>query len=76
MLIGGQSVCGKLIRELVPGTLDVYPIHDYGALEVADQRFSRLGQEKSVRDRKLIVIWQNKSDAWKITRVITDDQRH
>ena len=41
-----QNVCGKFQRELVPGTLKVWPIKDFGALargERSDER--RVGKE-------------------------------
>src|SRR5689334_16524590 len=28
-----NNICGKVRRELVPGTLEVYPMNGYGALE-------------------------------------------
>src|SRR5690348_2638810 len=29
-----ENICGKVTRELVPGTLEVYPIAHYGAVEI------------------------------------------
>ena len=29
-----NTTCDVMIRELVPGTLEVYPIKDYGAIEI------------------------------------------
>ena len=29
-----NNICGKVTRELVPGTLEVYPIANYGAVEI------------------------------------------
>jgi hypothetical protein len=33
-----NNICGKLTRELVPGTLEVYPIANYGAVEIGVHR--------------------------------------
>jgi Domain of unknown function (DUF4440) len=41
-----NNTCGKMIRELVPGTLEVYPIKDYGAIEMGVHRFHHPGHEK------------------------------
>jgi len=70
-----NNICGKVIRELVPGTLEVYPIANYGAVEIGVHRFHHPGQEnvQSVGEAKFIHLWQNKDGVWKITRVISFD---
>jgi hypothetical protein len=35
-----------MIRELVPGTLQVYPVKDYGAIEMGVHRFHHPRHEK------------------------------
>ena len=34
-----NNLCGKVKRELVPGTLEVYPLNGYGAVEIGVHRF-------------------------------------
>ncbi len=70
-----NNICGKVTRELVPGTLEVYPIANYGAVEIGVHRFHHPGQEtaQSVGEAKFIHLWQNKDGVWKITRVISFD---
>ncbi len=70
-----NNICGKVTRELVPGTLEVYPIANYGAVEIGVHRFHHPGQEnvKPVGEAKFIHLWQNKDGAWKLTRVISFD---
>ena len=41
-----NNTCGVMIRELVPGTLQVYPIKGYGAIEMGIHRFHHPGHEK------------------------------
>src|ERR1700743_227249 len=41
-----HNTCGVMIRELVPGTLQVYPVKDYGAIEMGVHRFHPPGHEK------------------------------
>jgi hypothetical protein len=64
-------------RELVPGTLEVYPIADYGAVEIGVHRFHHPGHEttESVGEAKFIQLWQKekKDGSWKLTRVISFD---
>jgi Domain of unknown function (DUF4440) len=38
-----NTICGKVTRKLVPGTLEVYPIANYRALEIGVHRFHRPG---------------------------------
>ncbi|WP_210114262.1 nuclear transport factor 2 family protein [Hymenobacter aquaticus] len=63
-----------LRRTLVPGSLQVYPIKDYGAIEIGTHRFCH--QENGKDDCgtfKFVHIWQKRADGWKITRVISYD---
>jgi hypothetical protein len=70
-----NNICGKVTREPVPGTLQVYPIASYGAVEIGIHRFHHPGREttESVGEAKFIHLWQNKDGVWKITRVISFD---
>ncbi len=70
-----NNICGKVTRELVPGSLEVYPIANYGAVEIGVHRFHHPGREtaESVGEAKFIHLWQNKDGAWKVTRVISFD---
>jgi len=69
------NICGKVTRELVPGTLQVYPMKGYGAVEMGVHRFHHPGHEdtEGVGEGKFIHLWQYKDGAWKITRVISYD---
>lgn len=68
-------ICGKVRRELVAGTLEVYPLKGYGAVETGVHRFHHPGREKTepVGEAKFIQIWQNQNGVWRITRVISYD---
>jgi ketosteroid isomerase-like protein len=68
-----NNICGKVQRELVPGTLEVYPIAHYGAVEIGTHRFHHPGQDDNVGEAKFIHLWQNKDGKWKVTRVISYD---
>jgi ketosteroid isomerase-like protein len=61
-------------RDLVPGSLEVYPIKDYGAVQIGQHRFCH--QENGKADCgsfKFMMLWQHKEGSWKITRVISYD---
>ncbi len=34
-----NNICGKVQRTIVPGSLEVYPLKDYGAVEIGVHRF-------------------------------------
>jgi len=40
-----KNICGKVTRELVPGTLQVYYMKGYGAVEMGVHRFHHPGNE-------------------------------
>lgn len=69
-----NNICGKVTRELVPGTLEVYPIHGYGAVEIGLHRFHHPG-DADVGEAKFVQLWQYKDGAWKVTRVISYDHK-
>ncbi|WP_276504168.1 nuclear transport factor 2 family protein [Terrimonas pollutisoli] len=64
----------QLKRELVKGSLEVYPIPGYGAMEIGLHRFCHLENGKQdCGTFKFVHIWQKKDNHWKITRVISYD---
>ena len=63
-----------LRRDLVKGSLEVYPIKDYGAIETCLHRFCHLENGKNdCGTFKNIMVWQLKNGQWKVTRVISYD---
>ena len=64
----------RVRRELVKGSLEVYPINNYGAVEIGSHRFygTEKGQkEKLGSEAKFVQLWQKKDSVWKLTRVIS-----
>lgn len=75
-----NNICGKVHRDLVPGTLAAYPLKGYGAVETGIHVFcdpKTLGKTGKCGDgsgiAKFTHIWQNKDSQWRITRVISYD---
>lgn len=70
-----NNICGKVTRVLVPGSLEVYHMNHYGAVEIGVHRFQHPGTQDHdvVGEAKFIHLWQYKDGAWKITRVISYD---
>jgi len=68
-----NNVCGKVTRELLKGSIEVYPVHNYGAVQMGRHRFYTNEEEKNNNHHfsKFVHIWKNENGSWKITRVIS-----
>ena len=62
----------KLTRELVKGSLEVYPIKNYGAIEIGEHQFKHIENGKEeIGTFKFVMIWKLENNLWKISRVIS-----
>jgi len=70
-----KYVCGHFRRELVPGSLRVYPIKDFGAIVQGTHRFCHFdtGACEGVAD--FAIVWREKDGQWQITRVLSYGHR-
>ena len=69
-----NNICGKTQRTLMPGTLEVYPLANYGAVEIGVHRFTHPSNpETGVGEGKFVTVWRFKDGAWQITRAISYD---
>jgi hypothetical protein len=70
-----NNICGKVTRKLVEGSLEVYPLKGYGAVEIGVHRFYHPGVQDHgvVGEAKFVTLWQYKDGAWKVSRVISYD---
>jgi hypothetical protein len=67
-----ENICGKVTRYIIPGSIEVYPINNYGAVEIGFHRFYN-NQEPNAESKpsKFIIIWKNENENWKITKVVS-----
>ena len=70
-----KNICGKVTRELVPGSLQVFYMKGYGAIEMGVHRFHHPGHEdtEAVGEARFVHLWQYKDGAWRVTRVLSYD---
>ncbi|MEL6611620.1 MAG: nuclear transport factor 2 family protein [Bacteroidota bacterium] len=62
-------------RELIAGSLEVYPMQDYGAVQRGVHRFTERGAATRTV-AKFVHLWQRQADGtWKISRVLSFDHR-
>ena len=67
-----NNICGKVTRVLVRGSIEVYPVGDYGAVEMGLHRFiNHQESETASKPDKFILIWRHLNGKWQITRVIS-----
>lgn len=61
-----------LRRTLVPGSLQVWPIKDYGAIQTGEHRFCQGPEGKDdCGVFKFLHIWKRVDGGWKLTRVVS-----
>ena len=70
-----KHVCGNFSRELVPGTLQVHPIKDFGAIAQGSHRFCQFASGKCEGMADFTMIWRHKDGVWQLTRVLSYGHR-
>jgi ketosteroid isomerase-like protein len=68
-----NNICGKVTRELLKGSIEVYQIKDFGAIEMGFHGFHNNQEKESgpTHFSKFVHIWHRVNDQWKLTRVIS-----
>lgn len=67
-----DNICGKVKRVLKPGSIEVYEIRGYGAVEMGLHGFMGIDKEGSPEHyAKFVHIWKREHGKWAITRVIS-----
>ena len=67
-----NNICGKVKRELVRDSMQVWPVPGYGAIQEGQHRFSNGGSPFG-KPAKFLHVWQNKNGQWKLSRVVSYD---
>lgn len=66
-----KYVCGHYTRELVPGSLKVYPVRDFGAIAQGQHRFCDAATGKCEGAADFVMVWHLDAGQWTITRVLS-----
>jgi len=61
-------------RSLVRGSLEVYPIRDFGAIQMGRHTFTREG-EQGAEIARFIHLWSYSDGRWRLSRVMSFDHR-
>jgi hypothetical protein len=70
-----KYVCGNFRRELVAGSLRVYPIKDYGAIARGVHRFCQFESAACEGAAEFVIVWRREGSTWRITRVLSYGHR-
>ena len=65
-------------RELVEGSLEVYPLNNYGAVQVGVHRFYRKAEgqpDKLTEIARFTHVWKKDANGWRIARVLSYDHK-
>jgi len=61
-------------RTLVPGSLEVYPMQGYGAIQIGKHVFTKTGEPGS-EAAQFVHLWKREGDKWRLARVLSFDHR-
>ncbi|MBK9256186.1 MAG: nuclear transport factor 2 family protein [Saprospiraceae bacterium] len=66
-----NNICGKVTRVLKEGSIEVYPIKDYGAVQMGQHGFYNRAENNTIKFSKFVHIWRFESNNWQLTRVVS-----
>ena len=67
-----ENICGKVTRELVKGSIEVYAIPDFGAIEMGLHKFINHAANNALsKPDKFVIVWRHVNNQWQIYRVIS-----
>jgi hypothetical protein len=66
------NICGKVTRELIKGSIEVYPINNYGVVQMGYHKFYNNQEPDAISNpSKFVTIWKKDNENWKMTRIIS-----
>lgn len=67
-----KNVCGKVTRELIPGSIEVYWIPGFGAIEMGVHQFRNKEEPNAApHPARFMIFWQYRNNEFKITKVVS-----
>ena len=70
-----KNVCGHFRRQLVPGSLEIFPIKDFGAIEQGWHKFCDLKTGQCFGEAKFLIVWRQQAGRWEATRIFSYGHR-
>lgn len=66
-----KNICNKVQREIMKGSIEVYSIAGYGAVEIGYHRFHNLVEGSISHASKFITLWKRNNGHWQMSRIIS-----
>jgi len=66
-----NNVCGQFRRVLIPGSLQIFPVKDFGAIEQGKQKFCWLKSGKCFGEAQFLILWRRLDNRWIATRMFS-----
>jgi hypothetical protein len=66
-----KNIFGKVQRVLTPGSIEVYEIPGYGAIEFGYHSFRNLVEHSESQPAKFVIIWRLAGGQWQMTSVVS-----
>lgn len=70
-----KYACGNYTRELVAGSLHVYPVKEFGAITQGVHRFCQVATGVCEGEADFVMVWQRQDDRWQVTRTLSYGHR-
>jgi ketosteroid isomerase-like protein len=71
-----NNICGKVRREIVDGSLEVYPMEGIGALQFGVHRFCETGTGECGGIARFVHLWRPQADGhWALARIYSYDHQ-
>lgn len=70
-----KYACGRYTRELVPGSLHVSPVKEFGAIAQGVHRFCQAGGTQCEGEADFVMVWRERDGQWQVTRVLSYGHR-
>ena len=70
-----KNACGNYRRELVSGSLKVFPIKDFGAIAQGAHRFCQISTGDCEGLADFTIVWRKQDRAWQATRALSYGHR-
>lgn len=73
MLATKNNICGKVTRVLIAGSIEVYPIAGFGAIEMGKHYFINNREPRPDKPSigKFVHTWKKEKDSFRLARVIS-----
>ncbi len=70
-----RNICGKVRREALAGTMEVYPMAKIGAIQMGRHCFAQAGKPDCIQQGRYYILWRFDGKGWQIAKVFSYDHR-